>query len=307
MRGYLSHIAARVSGTRPVVRPRVPSLFEPAKGTEWLNIAHVAGDGHDQETQQGVWAIEQERLAPPFAASTLRPAAERQPGLRAAKMEPSIGQTDPQPHHLASLRALQMEQESNRLAERPSHEGEEHAVREPPHEPAQRQHVIHPELGATKQGMPIHADDRATEPQDVEQRTPAAFKSTHRHDSLRDERESSVDSRERNAARTRREADNVLSSKDRNGQAPERALSAPVVLQPQVSKTAPAAQPTVGQRMPVIDDSGVEPAPSVQVTIGRVIVEAVMPLAAPPSSPVRPATGPRLSLDAYLRQRGGQA
>ena len=48
-----------------------------------------------------------------------------------------------------------------------------------------------------------------------------------------------------------------------------------------------------------------EPAPIIRVNIGRIEVRAVTP-AAPPARPKRPRAGPMLSLEDYLKQRGGQ-
>ena len=54
MPGYLSHLAARVIGSKPGVHPRVPSMFEPARG--------VASFG---EADRGIRIVEQERIVPP--------------------------------------------------------------------------------------------------------------------------------------------------------------------------------------------------------------------------------------------------
>lgn len=48
-----------------------------------------------------------------------------------------------------------------------------------------------------------------------------------------------------------------------------------------------------------------EPAPIIRVNIGRIEVRAVTP-AAPPARSKRPRAGPMLSLEDYLKQRGGQ-
>lgn len=48
-----------------------------------------------------------------------------------------------------------------------------------------------------------------------------------------------------------------------------------------------------------------EPTPTIRVTIGRIEVRAITPLAPPAPRPTRTKTGPVLSLDDYLKQRNG--
>lgn len=87
----------------------------------------------------------------------------------------------------------------------------------------------------------------------------------------------------------------------------ERSLMA----QPAQKTLAPLPQPQPEPRAtprtsPLVDATPHQP-PAVQVTIGRLIVEAVLP--APPSLPLQAARAPapRLSLDDYLRQRRSEA
>ena len=61
------------------------------------------------------------------------------------------------------------------------------------------------------------------------------------------------------------------------------------------------------ERFPVLAEPGVRQPPSVQVTIGRLIVEAVSPTPAAAPQPAPRPQAPRLSLDDYLRQRRSQA
>jgi hypothetical protein len=87
--------------------------------------------------------------------------------------------------------------------------------------------------------------------------------------------------------------------------APERAPAPPVALP--LSTLAPQAELRPVQRFPVLAEPDAHESPSIQVTIGRLIVEAVAP--SPVAAPQPPARPPvlRLSLDDYLRQRRSQA
>jgi len=74
-----------------------------------------------------------------------------------------------------------------------------------------------------------------------------------------------------------------------------RSLSAPIVARPQVSShREPASSP--------VTSLGVQPEPTIHVTIGRVEVRAVMPPAAPVAQP-SPPPGPKLTLEEYLKRR----
>jgi hypothetical protein len=65
-----------------------------------------------------------------------------------------------------------------------------------------------------------------------------------------------------------------------------------------LSREPPASVPSEGTAMP-------EPAPTIKITIGRVDVRAIMPAAhVPRPAPTRPK--PALSLEDYLKQRGGE-
>jgi hypothetical protein len=71
------------------------------------------------------------------------------------------------------------------------------------------------------------------------------------------------------------------------------------VVQPRVTvyREPPVSTPSEGTAMP-------EPAPTIKITIGRVDVRAMMP-AAPAARPAPARPSPALSLDDYLKQRGG--
>lgn len=65
----------------------------------------------------------------------------------------------------------------------------------------------------------------------------------------------------------------------------------PAALQPSVARALP---------LPSVLPAPEPPAPTIQVTIGRIEVRASAP---PPAAPRKPASGPTLSLEDYLRQR----
>jgi hypothetical protein len=70
-----------------------------------------------------------------------------------------------------------------------------------------------------------------------------------------------------------------------------------------------AAQPDLRtvRRFPAAPEPEAHEPPSVQVTIGRLIVEAVAPVPVAAPLPAPRQSAPRLSLDDYLRQRRSQA
>lgn len=78
---------------------------------------------------------------------------------------------------------------------------------------------------------------------------------------------------------------------------------APAIVRPSaLPPTPPRLRPVTRQALPALrpTDSGT---PTVQVTIGRVEVSAVVPSPTVPAP--RPAVGPKLTLEAYLRARNG--
>jgi len=93
---------------------------------------------------------------------------------------------------------------------------------------------------------------------------------------------------------------------ERRPQDSERAPAA-AVQSPQAVPLAPQPELRPMERLPALGEPAVRSAPSVQVTIGRLIVEAVAPPAAAAPHPAPRPHAPRLSLDDYLRQRRSQA
>lgn len=95
------------------------------------------------------------------------------------------------------------------------------------------------------------------------------------------------------------QAENITHPASVSDHARRSSTPAKTSVQPHVTvyREPPASMPAEGIARP-------EPAPTIKITIGRVDVRAMMPAApAPRPAPARPS--PALSLDDYLKQRGG--
>ncbi len=283
MPGYLSHLALRVSAARPAVRPRIPSLFES------LPNSGIAGEPE----ARGLRVVDQERIAPPPPPVALRPEPQ-------AQLEAHPDLHDPP----APVRGSQ-------------------PVRRRP--PSRQAPAIVPEEVTIAAPRPA-------------ERTAEALSAEHRTDVSPQHLVIRPEVRSVQAAEDTRKAESHLPAPPLRDVEPPRAWhSAPleshtVRAQPEKASTEPTR--IVPEAAPVIPARAIQPAPvhapqteirpavralaeappglheepAIQVTIGRLIVEAVMPApAAPPPAPRPRATGPRLSLDDYLSQRRSQA
>lgn len=276
---YLSHLAARALGVKPAVRPRLPSLFEPAPGTSTL-----------AEPESSVpRVVEQERLAPqPPPAATTAPATriDLVPAPQPRAVVAHSRQTSPE-----KLDVITVEPEPQKLAaptlRKPLQPVD--LVAESPQARSVSPVVVRPELRAlevTETSKPIHRDPAPpslhseSKPQRLASiELPLPLKPRPQPDEFRIEPVHRI------------------------------AESAPVTAPPARSLTPLLpAQPELrpAQRTPAVDDSAPQDSPSVQVTIGRLIVEAVAPAPTPAAMPAPRALVPRLSLDDYLRQRRSQ-
>jgi len=294
VRSYLGHIAAKVTGASPVVRPRVPSLFEPVKGTQSLGIPNLVTERNVAASAKEPGGLEQDRSV----EAVSRPAAR-------ASQEPSVPSTsdaaaEPVTHvermHIENPRRDMARSEERPLSWR-TRPATERTRRE---EEVQRAETSSPRVSTRPQEIPVMGEPerqrRDEQPSRIEPQGLFGRERTNRVEMERVEREvvRMVLGRDEGEAAHER----IRPAMDRDEKRRE-----PVVVSPVVS----ANQPAANERTAPVRESAREVSPAVQVTIGRLIVEAVMPSSAPAPLPVRQSPRPQLSLDDYLRQRGGRA
>lgn len=281
MPGYLSHLALRVSGARQAVRPRIPSLFE-----------SLPGSGSASEPEAGgLRMVDQERAAPPPPAPALRSETQNrsspQPNLREAAVaapEPQPAQHEPPDRQAAAIVPAEVTISAPRRAERIFEVvAEEAPMLAPP------RHVVNrPE---------VRSVPPAEETRQAESHASAPPREAEPPRGLR------AETQERPSVRTQ--------PKEASAEAPRAVpkavpdVSVPAIRAALQPPSQAEVRPVPRHLAEVVPGSHEEP--SVQVTIGRLIVEAVMPAPAAPLAPRPRATGPRLSLDDYLSQRRSQA
>jgi len=293
VRGYLAHIAAKVTGTRPAVRPRVPSLFEPVKGAQLLNVPNIVNP-RAEATAQESGSLEQDRFVDAALPVTARPSQEPVRRLQSSRIE-STSQNEQRSQADSPRRAaVRGEERPKPVAARVISVPVERAIEAPSLE-AQPTQQVRPQPIAISQ--------------ERERDKPGPAGAEAGSAPRRDERTTGMQ-----VERVEREAMRIVNGRDERKPAHEgirpivareeaRRESTPTA----VSSIAHVTQPVAGERMASARESISEGPPPVQVTIGRLIVEAVTPPSAPAPAPIRQAVGPRLSLDDYLRQRGGRA
>jgi hypothetical protein len=279
--GYLSHLAARVSGVRPTVRPRIPSLFETAPGTA-LPVASEPG---------GVHVIDQERIAahPP----ALRPAAASdspQPAVHAVPMHASEPIPAPVKPHPPTLRPVETETEAAPPpAARALLQAQDATLAEsaPP---------APPRVAVRQEPQPVAAQE-LTSSVGPTPRPPV------RSIELEPQQPSRMEGPLPLNQLPRREEPRI--------EPPRPVPESTLIAQQQPVPPAPivALQPELrpAQRTPAFREGPPHEPPAVQVSIGRLIVEAVVPAPAATPQPAPRPTTPRLTLDDYLRQRRSQA
>jgi len=282
--GYLSHLAARVSGAKPAVRPRLPSIFEATPGAALPVVPDPVG----------LRVVEQETIAPqpvsrPSVAPTLGEA-------QATPVQPRSTPSQPHPAPLAPRRDESLEEvdaldRSTRSAQTPRQ------TLQPPIETLSVRDAplsLHERVVARIEPRTVDSLQERQQPAPVPRpRTPqyepepprVSRADAHQPLPLRAEHEAP------RPERRQPEFEPALT-------APVRTLTAPFVLQPEFRPV---------ERFPAFPESREPQAPSVQVTIGRLIVEAVSPVPAAAPLPAPRPHAPRLSLDDYLRQRRSQA
>lgn len=279
MPGYLSHLAARVSGIKSTVRPRVPSIFESAP-----NIASLATP--DTGTLR---VVDRERIVPqpsvarPTSATTETP-LHAQTNFRPASLErqptPQISHRDEPPNDAPPLDHLTPPSRPRREP-RPDFTAED--TNATPREPVPSRND-QPAHGSLDQSHTITQQPTTKSPR-VEAQPPAAPLTTLESQTIRNIHEES---------RTERKP--IEPESTRVPQPPPQAIT----VTPQI-ETRPA------ERFPTFPEPHEPERPSVQVTIGRLIVEAVAPAPVTTPLPAPRPQAPRLSLDDYLRQRRSQA
>lgn len=282
MPGYLSHLALRVSGARPLVRPRVPSLFESLPGSAIANEPEAGG----------LRVVDRERVAPPSPSADLRPVAQAHPAPQPNLRETAAAVPEPQPARAEHPRTQAPEivpAEVTIAAPRRPRRIVDVVAEEPAPLSAQQHVVIRPEVrSAPPPDKTWQAESHASAPPPREAEPPRGLRAeAQERPSVRAQSKSP-------AAEVRRALPETISA------VPVPAIR-PAPQFPLQADVRPIARSLV-EATP-----GSHEEPSVQVTIGRLIVEAVMPAPAAPPAPRPRATGPRLSLDDYLSQRRSQA
>jgi hypothetical protein len=290
MGNYLRSLADRIAGASRL-RPRVRSLFEPNRGSEGVLAPGSAGSvtAPDAAMPRGPVSLETEATVdavPPApdaaraSAAARRAASEERSPRTPAAPEPSEGMLRPTtPLRLSQLpRAASPEQQ----AAAPAAEGE----------PLSRNAATAVER---TRALPTSTPPRrgASVPAEASPQTTAA-----RHETatvLAPESQPLPHP----GGTPRPLADRLRPAEDGVGRArqtvePARPDAAAARAEPQASARAPSV-------------ASVEAAPTVQVVIGKITVQADTPSAPAPIA-VRAATaaGPRLSLEQYLLQRGGR-
>jgi hypothetical protein len=279
--GYLSHLAARSFGPKPAVRPRLPALFESAPGAP--SLAEAEGTG--------LRVVEQEVPAP-SPSSVMRITAPTQPEPQADATHAHAALA-PQPQPTTPARAKQGTErievrETPALAPRPSEMRPQVFVEDQPHPP--QRVVVRPEIHSAEPSevKPQPVSRIAPPPAQPEaEPQPVVSQQTPRHPGMRAEREHTP--------------------VDPFRSIPERDLSVPQPIVPVSTQPWLRSETQAVQRDPLSAEPAQQEAPSVQVTIGRLIVEALVPAHTAAPMPAPRTTGPRLSLDDYLRQRRSQA
>lgn len=279
MPGYLSHLAARAFGVKAAVRPRLPSLFESAPGTK--NIAAPEGNA--------IQLIEQERVAPqPVPAAAFAP-PPRSDTTRSERSAPLVVHEDRTPTRKQTKRIVEPETrkvpaETTRQTIQSSDAALEPVPMRMPSAVATRREpraieVAEDVTPAPQKGQRLMPSTESKAEQQVPNELPFPVRMQPHFDEPRREAAPLVPERQAVAA------------------------AKPTSLTPVI---APAPEPRPAQRIPAAADPVPQESPSIQVTIGRLIVEAVMPAPAVAAIPASRPQAPRLSLDDYLRQRRSQ-
>jgi hypothetical protein len=287
MSDYLSRLAERALGQTSFVAPLVRSRYGPTREPELASedrswTAALRGEAGQPDAPRAALAD-----APPATEEIVDQSAPPAAAIPPSREGPSLGATSPRRQPPLAVPALPAEHPADEAPEPPPSRGRRTAARpslprgqkEPPRIHLHARSPVIPEPHRRRAGR---VGEPAPEPADEH---PAEG----------------------------RELEPTLGPPAIQAREPERLARPPAPARRRDSPTAPT------QRAPLVDELPTPPrllpAPSwsardepspVQVTIGRVEVRAP----APPPAPVpaaAPDPGPALSLDEYLRTRGGVA
>lgn len=290
MSDYLRHVALRTAGVSPL-RPRVPSRFEPL---------HGMGLG---ENRTGGETVEHEIAAPRGAAApetrrSLGSAPDRLPGQPVTRHEPGAIQPVSLSHtnevHTRELRTIERRrvEEATRPVPQRETRPERDEVRDMPRSPERHRPAEKPPRDPEMRVRPPNEKVVVEVVRDIKERVyPPIEPSVHPADSSLAQFPMSP---------------RPLAEAAQNRDQPTDAGRWPSVAQ-SVSGARDSALPAT--RAPGTESAEAESAPpSVHVVIGKVTVQAILPAPRAPI-PARPAasSGPRLTLERYLEQRGGRA
>lgn len=279
MGDYLRNLTARANGAPAAVRPRLPSLFEPAPVAASMRVSSLAGLRRPREAQMEV--TDEMEIAQPATSAPLSP--RRHDVSRAIRQPEAHDDPPPSP---------QLPQE--RLPRHVAQQGPEPLPPKLPSEVAEPGHAISAAPSAALELKRADAPTPLPLPAEREkQKAQPPASSPHQVVETTLVREVRTIERDAPPAAIRR-LDSAAPTTDQ-----------PTPARPPVASTSvrpvPVSRPA--NPVPPVFTEPLEPAaPTVQVIIGRVTVNAVAPQPAAPAPPPRPQS-PRLSLDDYLKQR----
>ncbi len=300
MGDYLNQLTSRVSGTQAAVRPRLPSLFEPPRGLAATRVSSLFP------------AQPQPREEAPLVEdlSTRSTLSDQRPQIRAAYEKPAsasrlitLSQHEPKPDKPALPHPAFVPSAMERppiVRARPTRESLRHEERT---ERGERDDAAREPLRPATPSLPLNNSE---EPNSVARRETNKLVVRRPDPEVTGRETLSLSSAPQ---RRRTEAAREFTPAQQQ-HATEKPLTPPAPARPAegvhaVTNFNPARAaretPVIARTEPLEDSS-----PSVQVVIGRVIVQAIAPppALAPPAP--RPQT-PRLSLEEYLKQREGRA
>jgi len=284
MNDYLSTLAARGLNQAPVVQPRLGSIFEPAAN-------------QSRPLAESVWGEEErfvEQRISPRESGHRRPTRQSSPTFVPSPTASGASASDALP-----VRAAQPLDE-------PSATSQGHIVSPlaPASPPVISQPAVRVETPSIQAAPPaIRHSDPAQPLVDNPSRHDKEFSSRPTHPPGSPVIEPVIQ---------RAEAPRVgLAETDGTGRdtsqlsKPSAQLAEPSVIAPVVPHPQPTQHRTEDYPLASLRQLATKAGPTIQVTIGRVEVRAIVPPAPTPPRPVEAPRGPMLSLEEYLKQRNG--
>lgn len=291
MRGYLRHIAAKVIGGPAAVRPRVPSLFEPAK--DFASSPFKQALRRERSAIDTRWgSVDQEQDAMPEISSRM-PVSQspESPGITTTNVRQ---QNDRNPEASSATTRIS----TAPAPSRPKTFETREPVRQTPSIQPQQSIEMHVHPKPTKRVLQDTESGEISLPQRARFHTTAAHENT---DTRPSERKTTGVETAKDRVETPREMRLPSVSRATNQAALDNAVTA--ILSGARATIAPQPVMNEGKASGNVPLAAAPAQPSVQVVIGRVIVEAITPPATPAPLPMRGPTPPRLSLEDYLRER----